>query len=312
MKSKTEFIEHCSISESEVNNILKLRRKYKIKSILKTNGKKREINAPIPALKELQIYTKNFLSRHYIPMQCVHGFVRKRNIKTNAQIHCGKKYIINMDLKNFFPSIEYNRIIGVLIYMGFENDLASLIAKIACYHKKLPQGSPCSPILSNIICQRLDRRLTRLSEKCNVKYTRYADDLTFSFDSRFSKSFLLQLKDIIEDEGFNINDLKTHFKSFHQRQSVTNLITNNSKPNIPREQIKMTRTLIHKLNSGKIECAVDIALNKTNFKKSSKPQYEGILSYLDGFISYIGYVRGIEDRIYLKLIDSYNRLPPIP
>ncbi|AWY01573.1 hypothetical protein A8139_17590 [Marinomonas primoryensis] len=112
-----------------------------------------------------------------------HGFVRKRSIITNAMMHIGKKNVLNIDLENFFDSFNFGRVQGFFIKnKNFQLNpiIATMIAQIACYDKKLPQGSPCSPVITNLITHSLDIRLASLAKKYKCTYSRYADDITFS------------------------------------------------------------------------------------------------------------------------------------
>src|SRR5690606_38227468 len=111
--------------------------------------------------------------------------------------------ILKVDLKDFFPSINFNRVINVFLKAGYTRDISFSLARICTLHNSLPQGAPTSPILSNLIIKRLDIRLEKLSKKLKLNYTRYADDLTFSGDS-ITISFLHYVKSIINSEGFKV------------------------------------------------------------------------------------------------------------
>ncbi len=214
-------------------------------AIKKRSGGCRQISSPDSRLKSLQRCLADKLYDIYLPKKAVNGFVRKRTILTNAQVHSRKKYVFKIDLKDFFPSIHYGRIRGLLIAnpYGLHWDIASLIAKIACLDGKLPQGSPCSPIISNMICAFMDHQLTELAKVCGCYYTRYADDLTFSTNKKEFPCELAiceggiwhpggALSAIIEKNSFSINVQKTLMRTRSDRQLVTGIVVNDY-PNTP-------------------------------------------------------------------------------
>jgi RNA-directed DNA polymerase len=152
-------------------------------SIPKKSGKMRIISAPSTALKILQRKLSQVLYSVYEPKSSVHGFVPARSILTNAKQHVRKRFILNIDLKDFFHSIHFGRVQGIFMKPPYNlpKEVAVVLAKICCYDGKLPQGAPTSPIVTNMICARMDSELRRLARefKCTY-YTRYADDITFS------------------------------------------------------------------------------------------------------------------------------------
>lgn len=196
-------------------------------NIPKKDGSLREINAPIKRLKVIQQRLSNILNYVYKPKKSAHGYVRNKSIKTNAEAHFyqnkPRKLILNIDLEDFFPSITYQRIVGLFLSRPYSlpEEIAHIIARLTCFQGKLPQGSPTSPILSNMICRRLDHQLIELAKKSRCIYTRYADDITFSTsfyefpkniitDQANEKLELLgdELKSIIKSNGFIINEEK--------------------------------------------------------------------------------------------------------
>lgn len=198
--------------------------KYTKFYIPKKSGNFREINAPTNTnLVEIQkkLY-KIFTNIYQLNIKApAHGFVIQRNIITNAAQHCGKKFVLNIDIKDFFPSITQKRIRGVLMSPPYllTNKIATIISHLCCNEGKLPQGAPTSPILSNIVCGRLDSELRLLAKKYRCFYTRYADDITFSsVATTFPSSLAIitgakpadlilgqELIKVFEDNGFQIN-----------------------------------------------------------------------------------------------------------
>ncbi|WP_314976136.1 retron Ec67 family RNA-directed DNA polymerase/endonuclease [Abiotrophia defectiva] len=257
----------------------------------KKNGEKRQISAPSDDLKYIQRRVATLLQERLnyvnkkkrIDAKIAHGFVKGKCIKTNASPHRGRRYLLNVDLKDFFDSIHFGRVKGF-----FEKnkdfavpEVAVVIAQIACYGGKLPQGAPTSPIISNLICQIMDIKIAKLCKKYRLMYTRYADDLTFSTnDHRFihsKKRFLVDLRYIIETQGFEINMDKVRFQDKEHRQSVTGLVVNN-KINVPKEYYKKTRSMAYALYSkGSFEI---------EGKSGSIRQLEGRFAYINDIERY--------------------------
>ena len=161
---------------------------YQTFEIPKKNGKMRCINAPQEPLK----YVQRNLAKQLISIQekyyletnnIIQGFTKKRDIISNGSYHRNKRYILNLDLENFFDSFHFGRVKGYFQknqYFMLNSNVATCLANIACYKGKLPQGSPSSPVITNLICSILDRRLATIAQKYRMTYTRYADVLSFS------------------------------------------------------------------------------------------------------------------------------------
>src|SRR6266568_2538034 len=151
-------------------------------TIPKRSGGTRLICAPPPAILALQTKLNRILRLVYKPRASTHGFVENRSILTNAQSHTSKRFVLNLDLSDFFPSINFGRIRGLFLAKPYllPEDAATLIAQICSHNGSLPQGAPTSPVISNMICWKLDRELEKLAHYNKCTYTRYADDITFS------------------------------------------------------------------------------------------------------------------------------------
>lgn len=181
----------------------------------------------------------------FIPSS-VMGFVDGCSVATNATAHVGRAYVLNIDLKDFFPSIKRRMVISSLRSLHADDDVARMIARLCTLSPEdggednLPQGAPTSPILSNIVCVALDCRLSGLAQRYGLTYTRYADDITFCSDHnvyREEGTFWKTLQSIISESGFTINSKKTRVLRPWQRQEVTGVTVNN-KCNISRKYIK--------------------------------------------------------------------------
>lgn len=246
---------------------------YHCFDVPKKSGGVRSIWAPNNLLKEKQRWVLDNII-HKIPVHgAAHGFVPGCSIFSNAKMHINSKYIISMDIKNFFPSFTFKRVKGIFRQIGYLDGIATLLALlcteaprevveydgkkyfVAVGDRCLPQGSPASPGLTNIACMRLDRRLDGLAAKFGWTYTRYADDITFSTtDDSAQKVDLLKefIVSIVEDEGFEIHGDKTSVMGRSTRQKVTGLVVNDEKdPRTPTEVRRMLRAAIHNLETGK-------------------------------------------------------------
>lgn len=304
---------------------------YKKFEIPKRHGGIREILAPEGNLKLLQHRLSKILQECLSEINAAHGhaedekhqgvahgFKRYHSIMTNGRPHVARRYVFNVDLHDFFGSINFGRVRGFFIKnknFQLRTDVATVIAQIACHENKLPQGSPCSPVISNLIAHSLDMSLVRLANSKGVTYTRYADDLTFSTNKQsFPSQIAAQtndnvwepghgLKRIIERSGFSFNDEKTRMQYKDSRQEVTGLIVNR-KVNVPATYRYTVRAMVDSLfKTGKFELIYkklddkgDIVVNKL---MGERKQLLGMLSYID-------YV----DRFNRKLRED-NQLEPI-
>ena len=240
--------------------------------IPKKNGGERVIHAPKKELKFLQKKLSNVLWECYLESiesksmdrkfktpVLSHAFEKGKSIITNSQMHRNKKYILNIDLKNFFDSFNFGRVRGFFIKdrdFAVSPEIATVIAQIACYQGKLPQGAPSSPIITNLITRILDYRIVKIAKKYRFTYSRYADDMTFSTNRELNsnklraseelENFLAELEELIVSSGFEINPKKTRLSNNMQRQEVTGLVVN-KKINVKREYIKNTRAMAFQL-----------------------------------------------------------------
>ncbi len=233
--------------------------------IPKKSGGMRTISAPKQKLKRLQYWvTENILNRLPVCDQ-VHGFAKERSILTNASPHLEKDIVVNLDLKDFFPSISYKRVKGLFRKFGYSEQLSILLALICTEaqtrqvelngqtwyiqknRRSLPQGSPASPAISNLIAYTLDKRLEGIAKKYNFTYTRYADDLTFSAykeQERNITKLLYFIRKVIREEGFTVHPEKTQIMRKNRQQRVTGIVVN-QRPNIDRQQLRRFRALLH-------------------------------------------------------------------
>lgn len=269
--------------------------------ISKKNGGVRKICAPREELKALQRSLSvllldcidNINTDNKIKNTLAHGFSREKSIITNAEMHRCQKNVLNIDLKNFFGEFNFGRVRGFFLNnhnFSLSLDVATTIAQIACYDNELPQGSPCSPVITNLITHILDIRLARLAKKHSCTYTRYADDITFSTRKKmFPEEIMaepspnvyipsIELKNKIERAGFRINDNKTRIQYKDSRQDVTGLIVN-KKIGIKKEYRQLTKAMCNSLfHHGKYTKVID------------DTHIVGSINELEGRLNFIDYV----------------------
>jgi len=283
--------------------------------ILKRNGDKRLIYAPAPELKLLQKRLNYFLQAYYLwikPLQ-VYGFTihqpkRERlcNIAENAAMHTAKKFILNIDLKDFFPSITAKRVRDMFLspLFGFNTNIATALTLLTTYKGCLPTGAPTSPAISNFMCLKLDEDLENYALSTGLTYTRYADDLTFSSDTFIDKPVLHKIIGIIIDNDFMLNPRKLHFSTSGKRQTVTGL-TVNTRVNVSRKMLKNTRAMLFDLQKNGLEAAT---CNHFELDTIEAPHFYSLFLYrLKGYIDFIGQVRGREDALYVKMVENFRR-----
>ena len=295
--------------------------KYLEFTIPKKNGEERRILSPHIKLKKLQRRLADLLSdcddeihkTQNRSKRIAHGFAKKYSIITNANNHKNKRYVFNCDLQDFFPSINFGRVRSFFIkndHFKLHEKIATLIAQIACFNNSLPQGSPCSPIISNLIGHILDIRLVNLARATNCTYSRYADDLTFSTNK---KEFPRQIASIQSDNrwsvgkglikeikrtGFILNPNKISMQYKTSRQTTTGLVVN-KKINVKREYYKKARSMCHQLfRTDKYYISKQLTLSNANNTKKNKNIIYGSLNQLEGILGFINHInKPIDDRV---------------
>lgn len=313
------------------------KKRYAKFSIKKKSGGERIINAPAGGLKSILRSLNFVLQCVYEPHNAATGFVLNKSIVDNAKVHVGNHYVYNLDLKDFFHSFDRNRVKMGFIYEPFNlkgerEPLAFLLASL-CTHpfdvngeirNVLPQGSPTSPTITNILCKKLDRRLTGLANRFGAKYTRYADDITFSSPHNIYKDedFQSELKRIISEDNLikangkqinigpqlQFNSDKTRLQKSAHRQEVTGLIVN-EKANVRKRYVKQIRMWLYYWEKYGYEKAQqiftkDYIADKGHVKKR-KPNFVNVL---DGKLDFLKMVKGKEDSTYKTLKIRFDKL----
>jgi len=206
---------------------------YRTFKIKKRSGGHRQISTPLPSLLEVQKWILKEILEKISVSKCAMGFVKKKSILDNARLHCGRKELIKIDIVDFFPSISISRIIKIFQNLGYPNNVSLILAKLCCLDDCLPQGAATSPYLSNLVCRRLDSRFYRFCKENNLRYTRYADDISVSGE-HIDKNTTALLLNMIEDEGFEINRNKFIHLREGDRKVITGIDITNGIPRIPR------------------------------------------------------------------------------
>lgn len=323
------------IQEKDLNYYaFKCTNRYESFTLKKKSGGERIISAPRYKLKTIQKCINEILNAVFTPHFTATGFIPKKNIVDNSKVHIGKQFVYNTDLKDFFGSIEFRRVkvvLGLHPFNLIDKDelmgnkkkekisdqkgrgyLGFLIANICCDTGSLPQGAPTSPTLTNIVCQRLDKKLYKFAKSINSTYSRYADDITFSSNKKvFDEDFKKKMISIIEvQENFKINFSKERLQTSGERQIVTGIIVN-KKCNLERIFIKDIRFWLMCWNKFGLEAAEQRFAsefpNKKGFarKGGSIPHFQ---NYLLGKILFLGMVRGQIDRLYLATKRNFENL----
>ncbi|WP_257457955.1 reverse transcriptase family protein [Archangium lipolyticum] len=222
----------------------------------KRSGGVRRISAPRQKLKEVQRALLDQVLARMTPHPAAHGFIEGRSTVSNAGPHVGSTVVLRVDLEDFFPTVHYRRVKGLFLAHGYGEEVAGVLAGLTTHRPKLPdgtvvwpgalpQGAPTSPTLANLVCRRMDARLTALATKFGATYTRYADDLSFSFRAPPERlgRFFWWINAILQQEGFTENGPKRRVMRQGSRQRVTGL-TVNQKVSIPREERRRFKAIL--------------------------------------------------------------------
>jgi RNA-directed DNA polymerase len=284
---------------------------YACFKVPKRSGGERLIAAPMPELRKAQRWIHlNILSR--VPVEPpAHGFLPGRSTVTNAVPHLKKDVVVNVDLADFFPSIGFRRVRGVFKKLGYSPAAATVLAllsteapraevvhdgtkfSVALGERALPQGAPTSPMLSNLVARKLDRRLSGMAKKLGWTYTRYADDLTFSAPEGHRPEIgrlLAKVRHIVEDEGFSINLKKGRVQRKSRRQTVTGVVVN-EKPGLARHEVRRLRAILHQAK-------------KTGLEAQNRDHHPSFASHLRGKIAYLQMIDDKKARALMAQLDA--------
>ncbi len=308
---------------------------YKIHEIKKDNGDIRVIHAVQGPMRILQDNLYLYLSSKFEPSKYATGFIKGKNIIDNAKVHRKNKVVLKFDIKDFFPSITFARVRGMFMAYPFNmsQDLSTILAQICCLDKNgpIPQGGITSPYISNMICRKLDARLSNYAKKNKLKYSRYADDMIFSSNFNHLDIILItkHIIGIIEEEKFTINSKKTKALTKNQPQSITGILVNEGL-NVRRTYIRNIRAILHNCEKSSVlgqaifyfknaygheyEINTDKSFSRKGSAETVKAKFlkDRFLSHLYGKIMFVGLVakanEGLKEEHFKKRDTIYKGL----
>lgn len=272
---------------------------YRSFNIVKKNGKQRNIKEPLPSLKEIQLWILNNILYNIPISKYAKAYIKERNIVDNAKYHVAKEKILNLDIKDFFPSIKRKSIERVFLNEGYSSNISNLLSKLCCLDESLPQGAPTSPYLSNIFMYKFDLVIADFCKKKQIRFTRYADDLTFS--GSFDEHDILK---VVEEEIANldlqINPTKTQILKQNVRQVVTGIVVN-KKVQVPKSYRNKIRLEIYYITKfGLADHLLKTSNERANYIK-----------HLEGKINYALYINQNDQELlkYKKFLsDNFSEL----
>jgi len=252
----------------------------------KKSGVRRIIDAPNSELKAIQRWILRNVLEHQSVNRCVHGFRVKHGIKTNARRHLGKRFIMCLDIKDFFPSIKRVHVFSIFHDIFNDENTADVLSNLCTYKERLPQGGVTSPALSNIVLNKADGKILEICSKRRVNYTRYADDLAFSANEfNLLKKLKPEIEKVLSNDGFELNEKKTRFLTGKSRMLVTGLVLNSGKLTVGRSRKREVRA----------------ALFNYIVKKDKKVNVNKLVGTL-------AFIRDIEPDFYEKFLEYRSRL----
>ncbi len=298
---------------------------YKQFELPKKSGGTRKISAPMPRLKLVQYWIKKNILAKIPSDESVHGFMANKSIVSNAEPHVNSALVINMDLQDFFPTISYKRVKGYFQKIGYSGEIATLLGLLCTesevdeveldgetYYltkgiRRLPQGAPTSPDISNLICFRLDKRISGALKDIGFTYTRYADDMTFSsksVDDNALKKLFWRIHQIIDSEGFVVHPDKTRIMRRGSCQEVTGIVVN--------DKVSINRKLLRNFKA----CLHQTLLDGPDGKQWGNG--DNLIASLYGFANYVSMVDKVKGSKFLMQVreiqDKYGKqvLPSRP
>lgn len=303
--------------------------RYREFYIPKRSGGRRRISAPRTGTYKYMLHALNLLlGSLYTPSLSAMGFAPGRSIVTGAEKHVGQHYVFNTDLRDFFPSVRRARVKARLLLppFGFTEEVAIAVAGLCTVRVEapgddgqparpiyvLPQGAPTSPLLTNAVCDRLDRRLTGLARRCGANYTRYADDITFSSPHNLyveGSAFRAELARILAVEGFEMNEAKTRVQRSGQRQEVTGLVVNR-RVNVCRHYVRSLRAVLYVWRRYGYDAALAALLRHDRVvpERRGRRRLPDLTRVIEGRLLFVRQVRGTADPLYARLQAAFDAL----
>jgi len=275
----------------------------------KKSGGMRHIEDPHPQLKKVQRKLNDYLQAvyHFRRPDSAYGFITNpkddpspRNILTNAQVHMGCHWLLNIDAKDFFHTISQERTLE--IFQGdpfhFNDSIADVLASLCCYKERLPMGAPTSPALSNFASIAMDHQLEALSEQHQWKYTRYADDMSFSSQSEITEAHFQEINQIVESHGFILNPTKKKlFGADEEDKEVTGLLVRENRIDLPEDYLEQLEKSIDYLDK-----AIDAKYSMPSGRRQKTVWLEELEQQIRGKLEYARQILGEDDLSYLELV----------
>jgi RNA-directed DNA polymerase len=234
-----------------IGSLLAASHKHYRSFVIKKGKKKRAIVAPKVGLKVVQKWLGYHLAQSISFDDCVHGFVRNKSHLSAAEEHLNAKWVYSLDIKDFFPTTPALKVSNAITSLGYKKEAADLISLLCCYNGYLAQGSPASPFLSNLVFRELDEQIKNLALSLGVRYTRYADDLTFSGIEKFPEE-IKNVKNLITAQGWSISQEKEHFAELPNRLKVHGILVHGDRLRVTKGYRNRIRAYKHLLGAGKI------------------------------------------------------------
>ncbi len=300
--------------------------KYQSFEMRKKRGGFRKIDSPQKGLRVIQKKLAEIFEENIEFKSCVQGFIKSRGILENAALHKKSNWILNVDIKDFFGSINFGRVRAAFIAKPFEfhPNVATVVAQICCFKNYLPQGAATSPIVANIVASTLDNRILKYIRSQRLIYSRYADDITISAKRVFpnevahindGKTIIGEdLANIFSRASFEINEKKSRLQSKYSRQEVTGLIVN-KKVNVPAEYKNKLRTAIHHWIDDPVDAerkyyidVLGLSPEDAELTKDGSKLKQNIY----GRLSFLSMVKGKDDPTYIKLVLKMAEHDPSP
>lgn len=267
-------------------------------TVKKRSGGDRVLSAPHKRLKGIQRWIlAEILNK--VPLEpAAHGFVPGRGIVSNATPHVAQQFVVNLDLKDFFPNVGYRRVRHAFRRVGYSGAVSTILAllctecprqpvtfngeryEVAAGPLGLPQGAPSSPALSNLVARKLDRRLAGFAKKLGLNYTRYADDLTFSGPAELAPRIgylLAKVRHVAQEEGFTVNEKKTRVMRRSRAMEVTGVVVND-KPSVDRDEVRRLRAILHRAKTEGLD-------------KQNRQEIPHFRAWLQGKIAFVSMVK---------------------
>ena len=280
-------------------------------TVPKKSGGTRTLAAPHTKLANAQRWIFENVLQKVSVHDAAHGFVPSRSVLSNAKPHVGAEVLVNVDLKDFFPSITFHRVEGLFRSFGYSPAVATIMSLLCSecprremkyagqvYHvatgtRALPQGACTSPAISNLVTRHLDVRFSAMAKKLNWNYTRYADDMTFSTKQADPAIgyLLARIRHVSEDEGFVVNEKKTRVLRKHTRQVVTGVVVNDQ-TSIDRRTVRKLRAILHNAKT-------------TGLEAQNRDRIPNFADWLQGMIAWVEMVHPKQG---VKLRSQFDQL----